>query len=612
VLSEISNSLKEANINDGTIEKITAQVRDAGTKGNLEITKLRNDSINEFKTLAKEQTQRILIAKIGQAQKFGGGIEEFINPQESGQNLFDKVIKSTKGFDQFQGQQADFRFDYRSGTNDFQYEYGAARKARQEMAPEYGRSALQLTDQLQAFTGYTPNAEGKAVKAGVAGVKEFYDRQVKELETVAKSSSTPQIVKDEINAALKEVSKLGGTENIARIQVAQRTGSLTEAGFEKITGKFQNPVLDTLKQQALAVGGEEGAALLREIETMSSDMIISQDPTVKAINISNSILNNILSTLGGERINEATIEQNATAGVNKTSSDSIQKEAEVNIKKAQQAAMPKDNRTIAEIEAETRAKRDQKLGTQPQTGIYTGGYINGMRADEAILDPAGQQAQTDFEQFRSGEAERKAAADAELQRVLNSNTSGQQAKADFEAFRESQRIVDPRNEYALEEDRVRRMIGASSPISASVQNQPAAAAQQSFTQQEAAFSNNTSALTTLAGGIESLNSTLSNFESNFANLNNVPGGQQAPNAQQGGAQPNSQTTTNAPVNVIVNAQGGGDIAQAVGQAVQNAIPTIIDKVKVALGQKVAPTAPRPLTTDPRLGAGRGADGGFLL
>jgi TP901 family phage tail tape measure protein len=111
---------------------------------------------------------------------------------------------------------------------------------------------------------------------------------------------------------------------------------------------------------------------------------------------------------------------------------------------------------------------------------------------------------------------------------------------------------------------------------------------QSFTQLESSFSANTSALTSLAGGIESLNSTLSNFEANFANLNNGPGTQPAGAQAQAGAQPNVTTTTNAPVNVVVNAQGGNDIAAAVGEAVQNAIPTIIDKVKVALGQKVPP------------------------
>jgi TP901 family phage tail tape measure protein len=590
VLSNISNSLKDANINGETIQKITAQVRDAGTKGNLEIAKLRNDSINEFKTLAKEQTQKILISKIGQAQKFGGGIGEFMDPQGSGESLFGKVVKSTKGFDQFQGQQADFRFDYKAGSNEFKSGSGAAQRARQEMAPEYGRAALDLTDQLQAFTGYTPNADGKAVQAGEAGLKEFYDRQVKQLQTVAKDSSTPQIVKDEINAALKEVNKLGGTKNIAKLQVAQRTGALTESGFKEITGKFQNPVLQSLQEQAKLVGSDtpEGQSLLKQIEEIQKVTITSQDPTIQAINSGNVILNQILTAIQNE----------GTSGVTTDSTGLIvdsTKAASTDVNKAVQKAQTQ---------------------TPSSSGLYTGGYINGMRADEATIpDSAGQQSQSDFEQFRSGTAERKAAADAELQRVLNSDTSGQQAKADFEAFRESQRIVDPGNEYALEEDRVRRemidrdrMIGASSPTSTSVQNQPAAAAQQSFTQQEASLGTNTSAITTLAGGIESLNATIANFESNFANLNNVPGTQPV-----AGAQPNVQTTTSAPVNVVVNAQGGTDIATAVGQAVQNAIPTIVEKVRIAMGQKVPPTVARPpLTTNPKLGAGQRADGGFLL
>ena len=295
LLSDISNSLKEANINGETIQKITTQVREAGTKGNLEIEKLRNDSINEFKTLAKEQSQRILISKIGQAQKFGGGIGEFTDPQKSGEGLFSKVIESTKGFNKFQGQQADFRFDYKPGSSEFKYGYGAAQTARQEMAPEYGRAALDLTDQLQAFTGYTPNADGKAVKAGEAGLKEFYDRQLKELQTVAKDSSTPQIVKDEINAALKEVDKLGGTKNIAKLQVAQRTGALTESTFQEITGKFQSPVLEALKEQAKSIKDpEDRARFEQEIQTLSSDILISSDPTVKAINVTNNILKQML------------------------------------------------------------------------------------------------------------------------------------------------------------------------------------------------------------------------------------------------------------------------------------------------------------------------------
>jgi TP901 family phage tail tape measure protein len=629
LLSDINKSLQDANINSDTIVKITDKVREAGARGNLEIERLRDQSIKEFKTLAKEQTQRVLIAKIGQAQNFGGasiggGIEEFINPKKPGEGVFDKVVESTKGFEQFQGQKADFRFDYMPGTNQFKYQYPEAEKARQEMAPERGQKALALIGQLQDFTGYTPDAEGKGIQAGVAGLTEFFNKQIKELENIAKTTSDP-LVREEINAALKEVDKLGGTENIARLQVAQRTGALTEKGYKEITGKFQNPVLQSLQEQIKLVGAEtpQGQLLAQQVEELQNVTITSQDPTIQAINSGNIILNQILDAIKNESTQAAgttgIVESGGITPIDVT--PTTKQEVNKKIKSVQQQSLPQDNRTIAEIEAETRAKRDQKLGAQPETGIYSGGYINRVRADEAILDPASQQAQTEFEQFRSREAERKAAADAELQRVLNSDTSGQKAQADFEAFRESQRIVDPRNEYALEEDKVRRqmierdqMFKSASPISPALQNQPAATTQQPFAQQEAAFSNNTSAITTLAGGIENLNSTLSNFQANFANLNNIPTQQTAGGTQQAGTQPSISTTTSAPVTVVVNAEGGGDIATAVGAAIQNAIPNIINQVRrQVLNEKVPPTVSRPpLTTNPKFGAGKRADGGFLL
>jgi len=118
-----------------------------------------------------------------------------------------------------------------------------------------------------------------------------------------------------------------------------------------------------------------------------------------------------------------------------------------------------------------------------------------------------------------------------------------------------------------------------------------AATDQSFAKQEAAFNNNTSALTSLAGGIESLNSTLANFEANFANLNNVPGAQPAAGTQQAGAQPQVLTNTNAPVSVIVNPQGGPDIASAIGEEIKTKIPEIVQKVMLAMGYKVPPTLP---------------------
>ena len=524
VLSEISKSLKEAKINDETVQKITAQVRDAGTKGNLEIEKLRNASINEFKTLAKEQTQKILISKIAQAQKFGGGIGEFTDPKESGENLFDKVVQSTKGFDKFQGQQADFRFDYKPGSSEFKYGYGAAQTARQEMAPEYGRAALDLTDQLQAFTGYTPNADGKAVQAGEAGLKEFYDRQVKQLQTVAKDSSTPQIVKDEINAALKEVNKLGGTKNIAKLQVAQKTGALTESGFKEITGKFQNPVLQSLQDQAKLVGTDTpaGQLLAQQIEELQNVTITSQDPTIQAINSGNIVLKQILTAIQNE----------GTSGVTADSTQAASTDVNKAVQKAQESSSQK-NVSPEQLKSDEIARKRRDLGLE---------YNRANILPES--KPSAQQGSSP-EQLKSDEIARK------------------------------------RRDLGLEYNRAN--ILPEQPNKA----QPAASSEQSFTQQEAAFSTNTAAITALTGGIQTLNATLSSSQE----LNKAAGATPVGAGVQTGAQPNVTTTTSAPVNVVVNAQGGSDIAQAVGEAVQNAIPTIIEKVRIAMGEKVPPTLP---------------------
>ena len=524
VLSEISKSLKEAKINDETVQKITAQVRDAGTKGNLEIEKLRNASINEFKTLAKEQTQKILISKIAQAQKFGGGIGEFTDPKESGENLFDKVVQSTKGFDKFQGQQADFRFDYKPGSSEFKYGYGAAQTARQEMAPEYGRAALDLTDQLQAFTGYTPNADGKAVQAGEAGLKEFYDRQVKQLQTIAKDSSTPQIVKDEINAALKEVNKLGGTKNIAKLQVAQKTGALTESGFKEITGKFQNPVLQSLQDQAKLVGTDTpaGQLLAQQIEELQNVTITSQDPTIQAINSGNIVLKQILTAIQNE----------GTSGVTADSTQAASTDVNKAVQKAQESSSQK-NVSPEQLKSDEIARKRRDLGLE---------YNRANILPES--KPSAQQGSSP-EQLKSDEIARK------------------------------------RRDLGLEYNRAN--ILPEQPNKA----QPAAPSEQSFTQQEAAFSTNTAAITALTGGIQTLNATLSSSQE----LNKTAGATPVGAGVQTGAQPNVTTTTSAPVNVVVNAQGGSDIAQAVGEAVQNAIPTIIEKVRIAMGEKVPPTLP---------------------
>jgi hypothetical protein len=531
VLSEISKSLKEAKINDQTIQKITEQVRDAGTKGNLEIEKLKNDSINQFKTLAKEQTQKILISKIGQAQKFGGGIGEFTDPQKSGEGLFSKVIESTKGFDKFQGQQADFRFDYKPGSSEFKYGYGAAQTARQEMAPEYGRAALDLTDQLQAFTGYTPNADGKAVQAGEAGLKEFYDRQIKQLQTVAKDSSTPQIVKDEINAALKEVDKLGGTKNIAKLQVAQRTGALTESGFKEITGKFQNPVLQSLQDQAKLVGTDtpEGQLLAQQIEELQNITVTSQDPTIQAINSGNIVLSQILKAIQNEGAG------GVTAGSTKAASTDVN----IAVQKAQEFSSQK-NVSPEQLKSDEIARKRRDLGLE---------YNRANILPDS--KPSAQQGSSP-EQLKSDEIARK------------------------------------RRDLGLEYNRANILPDSKSSAQQGASSaQQVASSEQSFTQQEAAFATNTAAITALTGGIQTLNATLSSSQE----LNKTAGATSVGAGAQTGAQPNVTTTTTAPISVIVNPQGGPDIALAIGEEIKEKIPEIVKQVMLAMGYKVPPALP---------------------
>ena len=574
ILTQITQLLTAAKVDDATLQKITEKIIVEAGKSNNEIAKLREASILEFKTLAKEQTQKILIAKIGQAQKFGGGIEQFLTEQQPGQSNFDKLVESTQGFEQFQGRNANYRFDYMPGTNQYRYQYGAADRARQEMAPERGRMALNLIDQLQAFTGYTPNATGKGITAGEEGLKEFYDRQIKELENIAKSTSDP-IVREEITAALKEVDRLGGTETIAKLQVAQRTGTLTEAGFKEITGKFQSPVLEALRKQAVAVGGTEGEQLLKELDAMGMEMLASQDPTVNAINKSNIILDKILSQLGGKTVQPAGI---TTAPI----------------------IPPTAPKTISEIEAETTRARDQRrFETWSMAGgIGLGPQLENLEGFKKTLLPGY------FDQFKLLSQNEMITPGLETTPMFWKNEDFlpkyQYAKGQANEVFESINAERPNFQMPFSTDLLKEYT-TSNPLSdityknamnrtiAGFGSQPAAA-QQSFTQQEAALNNNTSSVNNLVSAVSNLT----------ANLNNQPNQQVGPQTQPT-IQPNVTTTTTAPVTVVVQAQASNDIAIAVGSAVESAIPTIIDKVRLALGEKVPPTAPAPIKPKPQGG-----------
>jgi hypothetical protein len=100
--------------------------------------------------------------------------------------------------------------------------------------------------------------------------------------------------------------------------------------------------------------------------------------------------------------------------------------------------------------------------------------------------------------------------------------------------------------------------------------------EKSIVSQVTALSQNTTAISNLTGAIASLKSSID----------------QPPVNNQTVPQNNTPTITNqtsAPVSVIVQANTpASDIANAVGEAVQRSIPAIVEKVRLAMGEKVPP------------------------
>jgi TP901 family phage tail tape measure protein len=598
--SVFEEKLTEIGIVGEEQNKITSQLESSVLSGNSEIAKLQEKARQSILELSKEATQKILISKITQAQKFAGGIEEYINPPKPGESTFDKAVTATEGFNQFQGQKANFAFDYKKGTNQFRYQGAAAEDERKKQMPEYGRQSLELIGGLQNYFGYTPDESGKAYQAGVSGLKETLDQQVKKFQDIAADSKTPDIVRDEITKGLKEVSALGGTGNIAAIQVAKQTGSLTEEGYKKITGKFNDPVLETLRQQNPELASMKAA-----------EMIVSDDPTVKAINKTNSILTDIRNGSNGSNSSMGNATQKAIQDAVKTSpvsptaiSTTVPKEI---------TAKDSMGNTVRGKEAETVIARDKKrfedwskaggmgLGpTQHNLNELEEGRYGNLRTSENQFLNASQNDMLDpvlasTKAYRVGLSSYQRMQDEKygIQDLLEDPTITKEelgAEEGDRGVRWTKRAV---KDYAsnnpfspITYDNA--MERAGEPIQRSNQNinqQPAAAAQQSFTQQEAIFNNNSSALTTLAGGIESLNSTIANL--GVANLNNIPAQTNAGTQPVAGAQQAANQSSNiGPFNVVVNSSEG-DISLQLTTALEKLKSEILSLVNV----KVAPTVP---------------------
>jgi TP901 family phage tail tape measure protein len=567
--SVFEEKLTEIGIVGEEQNKITSQLESSVLSGNSEIAKLQEKARQSILELSKEATQKILISKITQAQKFAGGIEEYINPPKPGESTFDKAITATEGFNQFQGQKANFAFDYKKGTNQFRYQGAAAEDERKKQMPEYGRQSLELIGGLQNYFGYTPDESGKAYQAGVSGLKETLDQQVKKFQDIAADSKTPDIVRDEITKGLKEVSALGGTGNIAAIQVAKQTGSLTEEGYKKITGKFNDPVLETLRQQNPELASMKAA-----------EMIVSDDPTVKAINKTNSILTDIRNGSNGSMGNttQKAIQDAVKTSPMSTTTSSTTVPKEITAKDSM-------GNTVRGKEAETVIARDKK---RFEDWSKAGGLGLGPIADSDAQYQLKMASQADMIDPTLATTNAVNIGLPTFDRI-GSETYGVDTMLDPK----KDRLTDPTgaiNRYKsynpfspITYDNA--MERAGEPIKRIEAPSADPGIQQSFTQQEAAFGNNTSALTTLAGGIESLNTTIANL--GVANLNNIPAQTNAGTQSAAGTQQAANQSSNiGPFNVVVNSSEG-DISVQLNTALEKLKSEILSLVNV----KVAPTVP---------------------
>jgi TP901 family phage tail tape measure protein len=690
-LSQVGIDVTKGSQASDAIEKAVAE---------LEVKSIQEQvkAFQQRAKLANETKQSILQSRIEQALGTFGGFEGFMNRPEEEQNYIQKITPDLGKIEKTRGSAA-FRY-----TNEESIE------EQEKQAPELGRALTNVYKELidqsgGAFRDFLQQtidqgiqqtgAESRDGKAGasarggfddiVRGRQQDLEQQLKLAEDQIKVTTDP-VLKRDLQGFVDSIRKIpGGTKGIAQLQTQKELGVARQGDFAKLYDKYENEALNRLKDIS-----PELAASLENAISLSDDPLVAEAQLQTQLQgelvgymapIQAAILQ--IANLGGGSVTDTgvsptqieaykpklTEEQQKKADELRTAQEqTAKKEADIKAKKAQEAALPKDNRTISEIEAATRAKRDQKYLQSPVAPINraTGKKFGSMEEIDAemnkalalgAINPEQKEYYGVLQNFKKNldptattfgrqysynldeenrpidpnsplEIEKRTAAARDQrmrgiinpQQILGPNLSlgpnistgegnvQSQIQSQIKPVSDIGRDLRPlseinndvtRADYDMDVkrkglyegdfgNRVQQKKLAENPLLTlspqKITTQGPQPIQQSFTQQEAAFSNNTSALTTLAGGIATLNSTISN-------LNNAPDSPSAAGTQQSVTQPNVTTTTTAPISVIVNPQGGPDIALAIGEEIKSKIPEIVQKVMIAMGYKVPPTLP---------------------
>jgi TP901 family phage tail tape measure protein len=563
-------------INRGT--KVSDEIEKAVAELNISTIQEQVKAFQQRAKIASETKQAILQDKINQALGVFGGFEGFMNRPEEEKNYIETIQPDLKKIQ-----------DIRSST-DFRYNNKESLQARSEKLPDLGRSFANVYKQLITQSGgafrefiqktVDRGRQSTGGRGGTGGTRGGFDdiisgreqdikNQLKLAEDQLKVTTDP-VLKRDLQGFIDSVKNLpGGTKGIATLQTMQEFGVARQSDYKDLYGKFESQSLERLKE------------LSPELASSLSEAVTFGDPLLAETQVQSGIQTKILDVINKavtesgidtgivpEDVKQMMIPETSAVGTPPTGTQTPKGSLPTGLQTypGMPAAGPQAYpgaatipKTTSQIEAETTIARDKARSM-------------GMTLDDYRKE------------FPKGTPEMGPAPSPDYEKYKELNKPGQTFKSKDDMllnflqrlnFKETGKVLNPEQ----------LGFGKKTDQKLSTQNQ-------SFTQQEAALSSNTTALNALNENLKNLGTKLSEQNTGNRTDNQTPGRAAAITA----TQPNVTTTTNAPVNVVVNAQSSNDVSKAVGEAVQNAIPGIIEKVKLAMGQKVPPAINNRVTS----------------
>ena len=627
LLAGAESELKKVGIETGRGSQTSDKVRAAIAKFSAKSVQEYVRAFQQRGKLAQETKQAILENKINQALGVFGGFEGFLNRPEQEAS----AIKSGGPANYIEKISPDLQKiqDIRS-SSEFRYNNPESVAARGKKTPELGRSFGKVYGELinqsgGAFREFIQktvdqgrqvtsggairyqNRNGESVGGGavgalggfddiVTGLQQEIENQLKLAEEKIKVTTDPTLKRD-LQGFIDSIKNLpGGAEGIAQLQTMQGLGVARQSDYSALYGEFESQSLQQLKQIS-----PELAASLENAISLSDDPLVAEAQLQSNLQgqmigylgpIQEALLQ--IAKLGGTGTGGApteiapfkvnlTPEQEARASLFReqntkktdvkqgTAKESTSSAIDYNVnqktREVQQKALPEQNKTISEIEAETKARRDQKYLTSPLAPLNrtTGQKFESIKQIDSEMTKALALGAVNPEQKDYYNVLKN------FKQNLNPTGGAGGRRAMFMYDDMNPDVTQPRINRALAEKQIQAPSANQDQIT-----------QQSFTTVEASLNNNSSAVNTLTTNVQTLNTSISTLVSTFAN--NQPN---TPNANNSPAAPTAPTAAPAtasanigPFNTVVNGKLGGDFNSKIEKAINALRSEIYAKLEI--------------------------------